>query len=178
MKHSLIMLAMIATALFAQDDNESSSSSSMKGSAGDVVITSGDDLISVGFDVDNWNDFAPGVSAVWDHGVGFASSFTLGAKLHVEFNNNGMYLSPAFRGAYHPFAMPVLAGKVKIAPVFDPYISAAVGPRMYFGDNGDIFSNGAVYFDWAAGVNWMFAENIGLWGELGRGFTVGITFKL
>ena len=177
----VITMALVATVLsmgaLAQEDTTSSSSSGSSAGAGGVVITSGDNLISVGFDVSQFNDFTPGVSGVWDHGVSFAQSFTFGAKVHVEFND-GLYLSPAFRAGWHPFAMPALAGKVRIAPVFDPYVAIAVGPRMYFGDNGDLFSNGGFYFDGTAGVNWMFAERLGLWGEIGRGFVVGITFKL
>ena len=96
------------------------------------VVTSGDNLISVGLNLDNMfdGDLTPGVSVAWDHGVSFAKSFTFGAQASVAFYSNGVELSPAFRGGYHPFAMPVLQGKVKIAPKFDPYVTSTVGTSL------------------------------------------------
>lgn len=139
------------------------------------VITSGDDLLSVGFNLDDWSDIMPGVSVAWDHGVGFAESFTFGAQVFTNFHSDGVYLNPLFRAGYHPFAMPSLQGKVNIAPVFDPYVVVAVGPSIWLGD-GDTFDS--VKFTSAVGCNWMFKPNFGLWGEIGNYFVAGITFKL
>lgn len=144
-------------------------------SSGGNVITSGDNLISVGANLDDWSNIIPGVSVAWDHGVGFAKSFTFGAQANANFDG-GLYLQPLFRAGYHPFAMPVLQGKIRIAPVFDPYVVVAVGPSLWFGDGGDVFDG--VKVKSAVGCHWMFSKALGLWGEVGSHFTAGVTFKL
>jgi hypothetical protein len=142
------------------------------------VVTSGDNLISVGFNLDNLLDgeITPGAVVAWDHGVSFAKSFTFGAQAGVGFNSNGVSISPSFRAGYHPFAMPVLQGKVRIAPVFDPYVTMGLGTSLWIGDGTDLFNG--IYYRGAIGCHWMFAEKIGLWGEIGTDFVAGITFKL
>jgi len=168
MKKSLLILAMVVAAVFAEGN---------KGSAGDVVVTSGDNLLSVGFDVNNFSDFTPGVQVAWDHGVSFASSFTFGAQTGIYFWDGFVSMTPAFRAGWHPFAMPALSGKVKVAPVLDPYITMSLGTDLWFGHgSGDVFNG--IYWDAALGINWMFADKVGLWGEIGRGFILGVTFKL
>ncbi len=145
--------------------------------ASNNVVTSGDNLISVGLNIDNmfYEDISPGISVAWDHGVSFAESFTFGAQADLNFYDGGAWFSPSFRAGFHPFAMPALQGKVKIAPKFDPYVTIGTGTSMSFGD-GDF----NVDFFWrsAAGCYWMFNPKIGLWGEIGTDFIAGITFKL
>ncbi len=146
-------------------------------SASENVVTSGDNLLSVGFHIDGMfdGDIIPGVAVAWDHGVSFAQSFTFGAQTSIGIYEGGMWLTPAFRAGYHPFAMPALDGKVAIAPVFDPYLMMGIGSSIWLGDGNNGFD---LDFRAALGCHWMFSEKVGLWGEFGNYFVLGATFKL
>ena len=140
------------------------------------IVTSGDNLLSVGLDVDDFSDITPGIVVSWDHGVSFAKSFTFGAQIFTSFYSEGVTISPSFRSGFHPFAMPTLQGKVKISSVFDPYVTMGLGTSIWLGEGG--FDMNIIDLRSAVGCNWMFSEKVGLWGEIGNYFVIGATFKL
>ena len=164
MKKLIFALLVTLSVGFAQDNT------------GGNVVTSGDNLLSVGFNLDDFSGFTPGIVVAWDHGVSFAKSFTFGAQAFTSFYSSGVSLSPSFRAGYHPFAMPVLQGKVRIAPVFDPYVTMGLGLDMWIGDGG--FDMSGPDFRGALGCYWMFSDKVGLWGEIGNYFVAGVTFDL
>ncbi len=144
--------------------------------SGDNVITSGDNLLSVGFNISDFDDAVPGIVVAWDHGVSFAESFTFGADIYAAFYSSGVTLGPSFRAGYHPFAMPVLEGKVKISRVFNPYVTMGIGTWIWLGDEFDM---GFDRINGGIGCHWIFAERVGLWGEIGSNyFVLGVGFSL
>ena len=117
------------------------------------------------------------------------------------YNNNGNYhswerlgmwgVASAFRAGFHPFGMPVLRGKVKVANQLDPYVGFRVGADVAVLDTkGELDNNTSNYdasntdvdfiFTPTIGVRWYpNGSKVGLWGEIDlTNFLIAVTFNL
>jgi len=95
-------------------------------------------------------------------------------------------IAPNFRIAFHPFGIPALKGKVKIAKVFDPYGGSKLGLSVITYDKNDPLHQGDYrtepdfpVFTWFfAGVRWYFKEKAALWSEFSPyDISIGFSFK-
>jgi len=168
-------------------------------SAAGLCFKEGDNHIGAGLNLAFGR--GTGLAVAYDRGA-INNMFSFGGELNVSFDSydNSMYgtkydwhytyFSPQFRFAFHPFGLPGLKGDVAVSDKIDPYVLAHTGPRFGFwsseyndltNTNQTIQTDGHdndFAFGIAAGIRWMFADNIGLWGEVDWDrFIVGANFK-
>lgn len=171
MKHiTAILLLVLFFSIPAQNDEAGNST------GGDLAFGQGDNVIAVGLNLDYNSTFAPGVGVLWDHGT-FNNMFSMGARVDFSFFGRGMALLPSFRFGFHPFGIPALSGKVKVANVLDPYVVAYAGPRIYTGKwngrNNTSFGGGL-----DVGIRWMIKPGFGLIAEGDWNNTlIGVAFR-
>lgn len=167
MKRVLLAILLVSTMVFSQE----------------LVFKQGTNVINAGLNIANWDGV--GVVAAWDHGA-FNNMFSLGADLgfyhssdkwsggKTSYNN----LSPNFRFAFHPFGIPALDSKVKVADKLDPYAVVKAGLTMQwssikYNDNRDndtdfdVSSDFSDFFNLNLGIRWYFNGRANLWAELG-----------
>jgi hypothetical protein len=177
MKKVLLALLLVSTMAFSEG----------------LMFKQGINVINAGLNL-NFNTFdgvRPGILLVYDRGainnmfslggeLGFYTDKNKGVDKGVPYKENYAYVSPLFRFGFHPFGIPALDGKVKAAPIIDPYLVAAGGLTFTFWDHEDLGSEpvdkAKTNLAWAIkpGIRWFFNSRINFWVEgWWEGLTIG-----
>ena len=189
MKKVLLALLIASTVAFSDDD---------------LAFRRGTSTINAGFNTyfgTYSGNARPGVLIAFDQGA-FDNMFSMGGEFglytdrktlnlgSVQIDSSYTHISPLFRFGFHPFGIPPLAGKVKVAKVLDPYVVGGAGFTVTVKKYEYRYMNGTIYndkenigdFAWTvkSGVRWFFNERANLWGEywfgsLTEGGSSGIT---
>lgn len=137
-----------------------------------------------------WNTWnaALGISTAFDVGaindmISFGGDFTFYTDSWNTFGNNWRNNGIAifFRAGFHPFGIPALAGKIKVADKMDPYVLLKPGVDIVFYDDNFTTVNDAdanFRFLAAMGIRYYFTDNFGVWSEFDWDNLIGgVTFK-
>ena len=201
MKKMILIALLLTSFIFAQDDTtKTTSSSSATTASGALAFGKGTKALGIGINMYTghwtWNA-ALGITASFDVGaindmISFGGDFTFWTDTWDYYygytgdaRNNGMAFM--FRGGFHPFGIPALQGKIKIANKMDPYVVIKMGADIVFWDDnyyttvpGYSYDNtdGAFRFLASMGIRYYFTESFGVWAELDwDNFIGGVSFK-
>ncbi len=141
------------------------------------------EMVSVGGDINfrfRNEESTSSYNGYWVDGYLNSGSWVSGYwhSYKTTYHQRRWVLSPTVRGAFHPFGLPALRGKVAVAKKLDTYIGSKIGVRIlyewyYHEDNESNRIDGSywnekqsyVYFSFYLGAKYFFSNNFALFAE-------------